>query len=84
MHEVLQLRHQLTGDGKSRLDEMLIKQAEVAKKTASTLLTASGAVILSTPIPKPKWVQYKKQHGRVDARELTGAEIAVRAAYTIE
>jgi hypothetical protein len=32
MHEVLQLRHQLTGDGKSRLDEMLIKQAEVAKK----------------------------------------------------
>jgi hypothetical protein len=28
MHEVLQLRHQLTGDGKSQLDEMLIKQAE--------------------------------------------------------
>jgi hypothetical protein len=63
---------------------MLIKQAEVAKKTASTLWTASSAVILPTPLPKPKWVQYKKQHGKADARGLTGAEMAVKAANTIE
>jgi hypothetical protein len=84
IHKVLQLRHQLTGDGKSRLDEMLIRQAELAKDTASTLLTASRAVILPTPIPKLKWVQHKKQHGRVDARRLTGIEMAVRAANTIK
>jgi hypothetical protein len=37
----------------------------------STLLTASSVVILPAPILKPKWVQYKKQHRKVDARELT-------------
>jgi hypothetical protein len=63
---------------------MLIRQAELAKETASTLLTASSAVILPTPIPKPKWVQHKKQHGRADARGLTGAEMAVRAVNTIK
>jgi hypothetical protein len=42
----------------------------------STLLTASSAVILPAPILKPKWVQYQKQHGKVDVRptavHLTG------------
>jgi hypothetical protein len=33
----------------------------------STLLIASSVVIL----PTPKWVQYKNQHRKVDARELT-------------
>jgi hypothetical protein len=84
IYKVLQLRHRLTGDGKSRLDEILIRQAELAKDTASTLLIASSAVILPTPILKPKWVQHKKQHGRVDARRLTGVETIMRAANTIE
>jgi uncharacterized protein YjbI with pentapeptide repeats len=38
---------------------------------ASTLLTASSAVILPAPILKPKWVQYEKQHRKVDTRGLT-------------
>jgi hypothetical protein len=38
---------------------------------ASTLLTASSVVILPALILKPKWVQYKKRHRKVDARELT-------------
>jgi hypothetical protein len=38
---------------------------------ACTLLTASGAVILPAPILKPKWVQYEKQHRKVDTRGLT-------------
>jgi uncharacterized protein YjbI with pentapeptide repeats len=38
---------------------------------ASTLLTASSVVILPALILKQKWVQYKKRHRKVDARELT-------------
>jgi hypothetical protein len=56
----------------------------ITELTASTLLTANSAVILPTPIPKPKYVQYKKHHGKVDVRGLTGAEIAVRTTNTIE
>jgi hypothetical protein len=36
----------------------------------STLLTASSVVILPALILKPKWVQYKKQYRKVDAKEL--------------
>jgi len=43
---------------------------------ASTLLTASSVVILPTLILKPKWVQYPKEHRKVDVRELTVVHLA--------
>jgi hypothetical protein len=57
IHEVLQLRDGLTGEGKARLDSMLIKQAEFAKHTASSLMLQGNApVTLPNPIPKARWV----------------------------
>jgi hypothetical protein len=85
MHEMLQLRDGLNSEHKLRLDSMLIKQAELAKSTATSLTLQSNApVALPAPIPKAKWVQYRKQHDKTGTRGMTGAEIAVRAANTVE
>jgi hypothetical protein len=46
------------------------EQESLPGRPASTLLTASSVVILPAPIQRPKWVQYKEQHRKVDAREL--------------
>ena len=85
MHEVLQLRDGLNSEHKLRLDSMLIKQAKLAKSTATRpKLQSNAPVALPAPIPKAKWVQYRKQHDKTGTRSMTGAEIAVRAANTVE
>jgi hypothetical protein len=37
---------------------------------------------LSAPIPKLKWVQYRKQHGKAHARKFTDVEMAIKAVNT--
>jgi hypothetical protein len=63
----------------------LIKQAQFAKNAATSFTLQSNApTTLPAPIPKPQWVQYRKQHDKTNVRGLTGTEIAIRAANAIE
>jgi hypothetical protein len=83
--QVDEVRKDLNAEGKSRLDQLRIKQSHLALNTAQALAAAQARPArLPDPIAKPDWLQQKKLKDKVIRRGMTGAEMAVRAANKAE
>ena len=80
-----QVAKDLNAEGKSRLDQLRIKQSHLALNTAQALAAAQARPArLPNPIAKPDWLQQKKLKDKVIRRGMTGVEMTVRAADKAE
>jgi hypothetical protein len=78
-HNLLEFRDTLTGEERSRLEARILQTHEALLAEAQEAADISELpLLLPNAVKKREWLK-KKTHGRVDARGLTGAEIAGRA-----
>ena len=76
--QVDEVRKDLNAEGKSRLDQLRIKQSHLALNTAQALAAAQArSARLPNPIAMPDWLQQKKLKDKVIRRGMTGVEMAV-------
>jgi hypothetical protein len=78
-HNLLKFRDTLIGEERSRLEARILQTHEALLAEAQETADISELpLLLPNAVKKREWLK-KKTHGRVDARGLTGAEIAGRA-----